>query len=266
MSIIEAMILGLVQGLTEFIPVSSSGHLAIVQSFYGNGVDHLLIQALDFGTILALLIYFRHKLLQIFKDVFFKKNYRLLRNVVLTTIPAAGLGFALATAIENNSFITKPAVVATFLLLVGILMIVLEKLPKLSPVADGEKLPAKRALTIGIAQTAALMPGVSRSGSTIITSRLMGLKPAQAAEYSFLVSIPIMLGLIAKLCLSSDDRAYMANHWQVLLAGNIAAFIAGMLAVTFLLNYLKKHPLTIFGWYRVVAGLVVLVLVALNVL
>ena len=266
MSIFEAIILGVIQGLTEFIPVSSSGHLAITQSFFGNGVDHLLIQALDFGTILALLIYFRHKLAQIFTDVFFKKNYRLLRNVILTTIPAGGLGFALATAIENNTFITKPAVVATFIVLVGIIMIILEKLPKLSPIADGEKLSSKRALTIGIAQTAALMPGVSRSGATIITSRLMGLKPAQAAEYSFLVSIPIMLGLIAKLCLSSDDRAYMADNWQVLVAGNIAAFIAGMLAVTFLLNYLKKHPLTIFGWYRVIAGSIVLFLVAINVL
>lgn len=266
MSIIESIILGLIQGITEFIPVSSSGHLAIAQNIMGGSVDHLLIQALDFGTILALLIYFRHKLVQMFKDVFFKKNYRLLRNIILTTIPAGGLGFMLAHAIENNSFITKPAVVATFILLVGAIMIVLEKLPRLSEVKSAEGLSSKRAFTIGLAQTAALMPGVSRSGSTIIASRLMGLKPAQAAEYSFLVSIPIMLGLIAKLCLGGDDRSYMAANWEILLAGNIAAFIAGICAVTFLLNYLKKHPLTIFGWYRVCFGAAVLLCVAVGLL
>lgn len=266
MNFIEAIILGLVQGITEFIPVSSSGHLALTQRFFGENVDHLLIQALDFGTILALLIYFRPKLIQMFQDVFYKKNYRLLRNIILTCLPAGLLGFLFANAIEASTWITQPALVASFIILVGIIMIVLEKLPKLSPVKDGEALNKKRAFTIGVAQSAALFPGVSRSGSTIITSRLMGLKPAQAAEYSFLVSIPIMLGLVLKLTLSSDDRAYMAANWQVLLVGNIAAFIAGILAVTFLLNYLKNHPLTIFGWYRVIVGSFALVLVALNIL
>ncbi|MGB4758756.1 MAG: undecaprenyl-diphosphate phosphatase [Candidatus Saccharimonadales bacterium] len=266
MNFIEAIILGLVQGFTEFIPVSSSGHLALTQRFFGENVDHLLIQALDFGTILALLIYFRPKLIQMFQDVFYQKNYRLLRNIILTCLPAGLLGFLFANAIEASAWITQPALVATFIILVGIIMIVLEKLPKLSPVKDGEALNKKRAFTIGVAQSAALFPGVSRSGSTIITSRLMGLKPAQAAEYSFLVSIPIMLGLVAKLTLSSDDRAYMAANWETLLVANIAAFVAGMIAVSFMLSYLKKHPLTIFGWYRVIVGSIALLLVALNVI
>lgn len=266
MSIFESIILGLVQGLTEFIPVSSSGHLVIAQALFGHASDHLLIQTLDIGTVLALIIFFRHKLLNLAREVFVKRNFRLLRNILIAAIPAGLVGLALANVIENSTLLGLPHVVAIGLISVGIVMIFVDTMPKKSAVKDGESLPVSRALVIGLAQTLALIPGVSRSGSTIVAGRLMGLNPQKAAEFSFLVSIPIMLGLIGKLLIKHNDRTYMLTHLQPVVIGNIAAFISGLLAVGFLMKFLSTHGLRGFGVYRVALGCLVLVLVGIGVL
>lgn len=259
MSIFEAIFLGFVQGITEFIPVSSSGHLVLAQSLFGSNIDHLLIQALDFGTTLALIIYFWPRLTDLARQVFVKKDYRLARNILITSIPAGVLGLLLANFIENSKVLVNPLVVAIMLALVGVLMIVVDKLPMKSKKASGRELSPRRALVIGLAQAFALIPGVSRSGSTIIASRVMGLGSKAAAEYSFMVSIPIMLGLLSKLLIKESDRAYLMSHLDIVIIGNIAAFISGMLAIKFMLTYLEKHGLSIFGWYRIALASVVVV-------
>lgn len=251
----DTVLLGIVQGVTEFIPVSSSGHLVLVQNFITGTPSHLFIQFLDIGTTLALLVFFRKRIWGILQDVCVKKNYRLARNLIITVLPAALIGFLLAGFIESNSFFVSPVVVATGLGVVGLVMVLLEKFPKASDVKDGESLPWWRALVIGLAQVFALIPGVSRSGSTIITGRLMGLDPKHSAEYSFLVSIPIMLGVIAKLMIS--DHAYFAENLGPVLISNLAAFIAGVLVIKFLMNYLSRHSLAAFGWYRIALSVVV---------
>ncbi len=251
MSIIEAIILGLVQGFTEFIPVSSSGHLVIAQNIMSGASDHLFIQALDFGTTLALVIYFWPKILDLFDRVVNKRDYRLARNIIITCIPAGLLGLLLADFIQKSTVLLSPLVVALMLAAVGVLMVIVDRLPKKSARETGADLSPRRALVVGLAQSFALIPGVSRSGSTIIASRVMGLSAKAAAEYSFMVSIPIMLGLIAKLFLKSSDRAYMAAHLDTLLIANVAAFIAAIFAIHFLLSYLSKHGLSLFGWYRI---------------
>lgn len=258
---IESVILGIIQGVTEFIPVSSSGHLVLAQNFFSGASDHLFVQFLDIGTTLALIIFFRKRIWKIILDVFVNKNYRLARNMIITIIPAGIIGFLFAKFIESNSFFGNPLVVATGLFVVGLIMIVLEKFPKLSDVSTGERLPWWRALIIGLAQVFALIPGVSRSGSTIIAGRLMGLKPGAAAEYSFLVSIPIMLGVMVKLFLS--DHAYFTEHAGLIIVSNIAAFIAGIFVIRFLMGYLSKHSLAVFGWYRVALAVVVVAVVLL---
>jgi undecaprenyl-diphosphatase len=257
----EAIILGLVQGLTEFIPVSSSGHLVLTQWLFGGKIDHLFIQALDFGTTLALIIYFRAKLKDLFVRVVCKKDYRLARNILITCIPAGLLGLLLGGFIEKSTVLLTPLVVALMLAAVGFLMITVDKLPKKSSRASGTELSPRRALVIGLAQAFALIPGVSRSGSTIVASRVMGLSSKAAAEYSFMVSIPIMLGLITKLLLKSSDRHYLVTNLDAVIIGNIAAFISAMIAIKFLLTYLSHHGLALFGWYRVaVASVVILAL------
>ena len=254
----EARILGLVQGVTEFIPVSSSGHLVLTQWLFGNDIDHLFIQALDFGTTLALIIYFFPKVKDMFYRIRVKKDYRLARNILITCIPAGVLGLLLADFIQKSTILLSPLVVALMLAAVGFLMIIVDKLPKKSAKTSGTELSPRRALVIGLAQAFALIPGVSRSGSTIIASRVMGLSSKAAAEYSFMVSIPIMLGLLTKLLLKESDRYYLITHLDLVIIGNIAAFLSSIVAIKFLLSYLSNHGLAVFGWYRVAVASVVI--------
>ena len=256
-----ALILGLIQGLTEFIPISSSGHLVIAQTFLSGAGDHLFLEFINIGTMLALFVFFRKRIWAILVDIFKHRNFRLARNIILTAVPAGVIGYVLAGFIEETPFFTSATVVVFTLAIVGIVMVVLEKLPKASPVENGEKLSAGRALGIGFVQTLALIPGVSRSGSTIIAGRLLGLKPAEAAEYSFLASLPIMLGVTVKVLAS--DHAYLTAHLGTLAFSNLIAFISGLLAVGFLMRYLAKHSLAVFGWYRI--GLAVVLAVILLV-
>jgi undecaprenyl-diphosphatase len=251
MSIIEAIILGLIQGLTEFIPISSSGHLVIAQTLFSGGSSHLFLEWINFGTLLALLVFFRQKIIQILIDVFEHKNYILARNIVITAVPAGIVGFLLADFIAATPFFNSAITVIFTLAIVGAIMVVVDKLPKASSIASGEKLSSGRALIIGLAQILALIPGVSRSGSTIIAGRLMGLRAAEAAEYSFLASLPIMFGVTLKLLMSSSDRQYLMDNLAVLTISNTFAFVAGLLAVGFLIRYLSNHSLALFGWYRI---------------
>lgn len=261
MTVIEAIVLGLLQGLTEFIPVSSSGHLVIGQYFFSGASDHLFLEWINLGTLLALVIFFRKRLIEIFLDITKKKNTRLLRNILITAIPAGVIGFIFADFIAETPFFNSIITVLCTLVVVGILMVVLDKLPILSSVKSGEKLPAGRALIVGLVQIFALIPGVSRSGSTIIAGRVMGLNAREAAEYSFLASLPIMCGVTLKLLASSTDRQYFIDHAGMLLLSNGVAFVSGWLAVGFLMNYLSRHSLAAFGWYRIgLAAVVALIL------
>lgn len=250
MNVVEAIILGLVQGLTEFIPVSSSGHLVIFQDFFSMAPDHLFIEFINFGTLLALLIYFRRRIVEICRDVLINRNFVLARNILITAIPAGAIGFFLSDLIETSPFFSSLTVVTITLAVVGAVMVLIDKLPKASPKEHGQNLSPTRAFWIGLAQVLALIPGVSRSGSTIIAGRVAGLSAAAAAEYSFLVALPIMIGVSIKLLVKSGDRAYLLEHLPILLLSNAVAFISGLIAVGFLMKYLSKHGLAIFGWYR----------------
>lgn len=264
MSIIEAIILGIIQGLTEFIPISSSGHLVIAQTFMNGASDHLFIEWINLGTVLALVIYFWPRIWGTIRDMVVKKDLRLALNIVIAMLPAGLVGFFFADVIEGNPFFGSVWTVVVTLAVVGALLVVVERLPKLSGISVLEKLPRPRALTIGLAQVAALIPGVSRSGSTIVAGRLMGLRAADAAEFSFLVSIPIMVGVIAKLLLKDGDRAYLLDNFWPLMTGNLAALISGLLAVGFLMRYLQTHSLAVFGYYRIALASVLLVVLLLQ--
>jgi undecaprenyl-diphosphatase len=200
--------------------------------------------------------------LQIILDITKHRNYRLARNILITALPAGIVGFLLAGFIEETPFFTSAVVVVFTLAIVGAVMVVLEKLPKLSPMEDGEKLPWWRALIIGGAQVLALIPGTSRSGSTIIAGRFMGLSAAEAAEYSFLASLPIMAGVTLKVLLTDGD--YLAAHLGTLTLANFFAFISGLLAVGFLMKFLSKHSLAVFGWYRIGLALVLATILLLQ--
>lgn len=249
MEYLVGIILGLIQGLTEFIPISSSGHLVIAQTFLSGASDHLLLEFLNIGTMLALFVFFRKRIAQIIRDIFIDRNYKLARNIILTSVPAGVVGFIFADYIAVTPFFGSAVVVVFTLAIVGIIMVIAEKLPHASPVKNGEALTPWRAFGIGIAQMIALIPGVSRSGSTILAGRFLGLSAKEAAEYSFLASLPIMMGVTLKVLIT--DSEYLIANFGVLLVSNVVAFLSGLLAVGFLMRYLSKHSLAVFGWYRI---------------
>lgn len=257
MSIIESIILGLIQGATEFIPISSSGHLVIAQYFMSGASDHLFLEWINIGTLLALVVYFWSKIVTIAGDIFIRRRYRLARNILITAIPAGLVGYLAADFISGSAFFGSVIVVIVMSALVGVVMVVLERLPKASAIKNGEALTIPRAFAIGAAQMIALIPGTSRSGATIIAGRLSGLSPKEAAEYSFLASLPIMMGVTLKVFLHDSD--YLFQNFDTLLIANIAAFVSGILAVGFLMRYLAHHSLAVFGWYRIILAVVLVV-------
>ena len=262
MNILESLVLGLTQGLTEFIPVSSSGHLEIIQRIIGTGGRaedfHFFLELINFGTLLALLIYYRKEILKILRQVFIKRDLHMALNLLITSIPAGIIGLLLSKFIEQQSFFSSLTTIAIAMGAVGLLMIFVNSLPHLSE-TDEEKLPHHRALVIGLAQVFALIPGVSRSGSTIITGRVMGMKSESAAKYSFLASLPIMLAVCGKSLISSSSRAYIGANWQMLLFSNLIAFISGLIALKVVMKFFKKEKsIPTFGYYRVILACILL--------
>lgn len=264
MSIVEGIILGAVQGLTEFIPVSSSGHLVVGQHFLGLPTLPVFDMLINFGTFLALVVYFRKRLWGIAVRLVTHHDIRLGRNLLISALPVLIAGALLKHVIENP-LIQNAWVVVVTLVAVGIIMVVLERLPRASTLTAHEDLTPKRALAIGLAQMCALIPGVSRSGSTIIAGRLTGLGYAQAAEYSFLLSIPVMFAVVMMGFLGHDGQQFIQQNFVLWLTSNIAAFICGMLAVGFMIRFLGKGNLVGFGWYRIIlAGIVAVMLLAIG--
>ncbi|MBR3164392.1 undecaprenyl-diphosphate phosphatase [Candidatus Saccharibacteria bacterium] len=262
MTFIDAFWLGLTQGLTEFIPVSSSGHLQIVRRLIDDdlGNFHLFLEFINLGTLLALIFFYRHRIKAIFRQIFHEHDYRFAINVILTSLPVATIGLIFSKFIENTPFFSYMAVIATMMALVGVLMINVDKLPKLSRLKDETKLTKKRALAIGCAQVFALIPGTSRSGTTIVAGRLVGLDSRAAAEYSFLASIPLMCGVVLKSFISGDSSAFIMENLPTLIFSNIVAFLVGLAAIHLVMNFLKKpHSLKVFGWYRVVIAAIVII-------
>ena len=257
MNILESTVLGLVQGITEFIPVSSSGHLEITQRILGAGGRaedfHFFLELINFGTLFALLFYYRQTIWEILQRVFVKKDYKLALNILITSIPAGIIGLVLSKVIEKLPFFSSLTTIGFAMGFVGLIMIFVNKLPHLSKLKDENELTPGRALAIGLAQTFALIPGVSRSGSTIITGRVMGLDSKSAAKYSFLASLPIMIAVCGKSLLSSSSRAYIASNLGMLLLSNLVAFISGLIALQIIMKYFKKeNSIPSFGVYRVI--------------
>ena len=179
-------------------------------------------------------------------------------NLLITSIPAGIIGLLLSKFIEQQGFFSSLTTIAIAMGAVGLVMIFVNSLPHLSE-TDENKLPHQRALIIGLAQVFALIPGVSRSGSTIIAGRVMGMKSAAAAKYSFLASLPIMLAVCGKSLISSSSRAYIGANWQMLLFSNLVAFVSGLIALKVVMKFFKKESsIPTFGYYRVILACILL--------
>jgi undecaprenyl-diphosphatase len=269
--LLEALVLGVVQGLTEFLPISSTGHLILTENLLGipEGKFGLPFDAaIHLGTLAAVLIYFRDTVRRIIAAWFASlpglnwsrtPESRLAWLLVLGTIPAAIAGVLIESTAENE--LRDPVIVAAMLLLFCIPMVLAERLGNGSrAVAD---VTPKDALLLGAAQSVALIPGVSRSGITISTGMLAGLRREEAASFAFLLSAPVIAGAGGKQLFDLlRDGNGAAGGIDVYLAGLVTAAIVGYAAVAFLMRYLRTNSLMIFVAYRVVLGLIVLALVA----
>lgn len=264
MTVIEGVLLGALQGVTEFIPVSSSGHLVVAQHFLGITPSAIFDSLINLGTFFALVIYFRRQLVELMKRLVIHHDSRLARNLIISAIPVLAVGF-LAKGIIEGPLIQSAWVVVVTLVVVGVIMVVLERLPRASQIKTYEQLSPKRALAIGLAQMCALVPGVSRSGSSIIAGRLTGLSYAQAAEYSFLLSIPVMFAVVLLGFVGQEGREFISQNFWLWLTSNLAAFIFGLCAVGFMLRFLAKGSLVGFGWYRIgLAAITAIVLIMMS--
>lgn len=263
MSVIEAIVLGIVQGLTEFLPVSSSGHLLILQRWLGvEGTGLTFDVALHLGTLFALLLYFWNDLTQLIRASSKpSKERRLLLLLGLATVPAAILGYLLEDAAEST--FRSPLLVAINLSVFGALMLAAEAFAKrYNRPREILNISRKQAMIMGFAQSLAIVPGVSRSGSTITAGLAAGLDRIAATRFSFLLGIPIIAGAAAKVLLSSEGLASVRADKDIFAIGVATAFLSGLLAIKFMLSYLAKHDLSVFAYYRfVVAGIIILTLV-----
>lgn len=250
MSIFEAIILGLVQGLTEFIPVSSSGHLVLLHEVFGiteNGLQFDV--ALHVGTLLALVIFFKKDITALARGLFVKNDHsKISRFIIVATVPAVIVGILLQDAAEGS--FRSQTVVASTLFIGGVLMLLVEWWAKThKPSVKLKQTSLKQALLMGVAQAAAIIPGVSRSGITITTGLFTGLTRVAATRFSFLLAIPITFGAILKVLFT--DGTSLEGEWSMFAVGIATAFISGLFAIKFLLRFLAKHTLKTFAYYRI---------------
>jgi undecaprenyl-diphosphatase len=268
MTILQAVILGIVQGLTEFLPISSSAHLVLVPALLGwtipadfNFIFDVLVQV---GTLAAVIIFFWKDILEILSAVvrgllsrtpFKEPQARLGWFVILATIPAGIFGLLVKPLVE--SAFSSPTATALMLIVTAVILFVCERIGK--PERSLDKINWQDALWIGLAQAIAIFPGISRSGSTIGAGLLRNLKRESAARFSFLMSIPIMLATGVLEVKDFIGQSNLSAYLPALIAGILAAAIVGYLAIRWLLGYLNKHSLYVFSIYCLIAAAIVLV-------
>lgn len=260
MGIIDVVILAIVQALTEFIPVSSSGHLLAIEKLTSVEGSLALDVMLHFGTLLALVAYFWPKLLEILQDLLSGKSTHLLQSLIITSVPAVLAGFFFEDFLADDA--RNIGIVIFMLAFIGIIMIFSESFFATNRLKNNlEKLPRKSAFIIGLGQALALIPGTSRSGMTILAGRLQGLSNQHAAEYAFLAGIPVIFGASLKTILDGEARAQITDQPMLVLLGITLAAVVGWFALGTLIRYLSNKGLAVFGWYRLALAAVLLIIV-----
>lgn len=267
MGILEAVLLGVVQGVTEFLPISSTGHLILAREVFGLSASNALAfdALLHLATAAAVIVYFFNDLWQLLQTALRKlgrlpvneKDLTLLYALVVGTVPAVILGLLLESTMET--VFRNPLLVAGVLILGSCLFIYAEWFYHKNPQIN--EMTVKNGLKIGLFQALALIPGMSRSGATISGAMLLGFTRSEAARFAFLLAVPVILGAGAKKLIEligSPD----AVPWQAVMVGAAAAFVTGLLAVHFMLSFVRRNTLWPFIWYRLIlAGFVIFIVV-----
>lgn len=266
LEIIKVIILGIVEGITEWLPISSTGHMILVNEIIKLNVSpefwEMFEVVIQLGAIMAVVVLYFSKLnpFSSKKSTEQKKDtWTLWFKVLVAVIPAGIIGVLFDDVIDEYFY--NYVTVAVMLILYGILFIVIERRNRLqskkTTVSEFAGLSYKTALLIGVFQVLALIPGTSRSGATIIGAMLLGCSRYIAAEFTFFLAIPVMCGA-SLLKIVKYGFAFSSYELLVLLLGMVIAFLVSILAIKFLMGYIKKNDFTVFGWYRIVLGIIVL--------
>ncbi len=254
MNLIQAIIIAIVEGLTEFLPVSSTGHMIITTSIMGISADEftkLFTIAIQFGTILSVLFLYWKKFFQ---------SVNFYWKLFVGFIPSAVFGLLLSDFID--SLLENVIVVAIMLLLGGIVFILIDSWMKKSETKIEEELSYAKVLKIGFFQCIAMIPGVSRSAATIIGGITQGLSKRQAAEFSFFLAVPTMFAATAKKMFDfyQDGITITNDQWLLLGVGNLVGFIVAIIAIKSFINFITKNGFKLFGWYRIIVGATIIIL------
>ena len=266
MKYIDTILLGIIQGLSEFLPISSSAHLMIFRDIFGIGkfiVDDLEMCfdiSLHLGTLLAILIYFFRDFVRMFLRGIIKgpkdKEGKLLYYVIVATIPAAILGLLFDDIVESY-FRTNYLLIIVALVVMGILLYIFDI--KKEDTNSLKKMTWLDAILIGLAQCLALIPGFSRSGTTITMARIRKINRVDAAKFSFYLSFPVTLGAVVLKFIKGDMMNLILYDKTVFIIGVTTSFIIGLIVIKFLLKFLDKHEYNIFMWYRLILSMIILV-------
>ena len=258
MDVFYAIILGIVQGLTEFLPISSTAHLLITEHLFGLSPKTYGVgfnASIQLGTTFAVIWFFRKDLWGIVSRWKDPKERNLFWMLVIATIPALAVGYLVKDNID--SITTLPVIFATFVI-GGIIFLITERVAKVRKTAD--QATRKDALIIGLCQILALIPGTSRSGSTIVPAMLLGLQRAEAARFSFLLSIPVIAaaGFYETLHVAKTG---VGGRLDLIAIGGVTAFVVGYFSIKYLIRYLAHHKLNIFAYYRFIVAALILILI-----
>ena len=266
--LLKAIVLGIVQGITEWLPISSTGHMILVNELMPltvladaaankEFVDTFMV-VIQFGSILAVLLLYFHKLNPFSprKNAYEKRStIDLWLKVIVAVVPAGIIGVLFDDLID--AYFYNPITVAAMLILYGVAFLIIENRHRRPSVTSFEKMSYKTALAIGVFQVLALIPGTSRSGATILGAVLLGCSRGIAAEFSFFLAVPVMFGA-SLLKLIKMKIAFSLATASVLIVGMVVAFIVSVFAIRFLMGYIRKHDFKAFGVYRIVLGILVL--------
>ena len=261
-SLFDALVLGVLEGLTEFIPVSSTGHLLLAGHFLGfDSASRTFEVVIQLGAILALTSVFAVKVTQLFIAARHDDAARRsIVSVALAFVPAVVVGLLAHDFIKTVLFET-PMLIAIMLIVGGVILLYVDRYAPPPKVTEIEDIPLSTAFKIGVVQCLAMIPGVSRSGATIVGAMMMGVGKRAAAEFSFFLSMPTMAGAFAyDLMKNRDilDSQAMGN----IVVGFVCAFIAALIVVKWLLNYVSKHGYALFAWWRIIVGTLALLALA----
>lgn len=273
--ILKSILYGIVEGITEWLPISSTGHMILLEEILPMNVSKsfwsMFLVVIQLGAILAVVLLYWHKIFPFKKNregkyVSVKSIWILWSKILVATIPAAIIGLALDDWIDAHLY--NGFVVAVMLILVGIAFIYIENRNKdMKPtVTNLQSISYKDAIIIGLFQViAAVLPGTSRSGATIIGGLLIGISRGVAAEFTFFLAIPVMFGA-SLLKLIKFGLAFSMVEFFILIIGMLVAFVVSIFVIRFLMSYIKKHDFKVFGWYRIILGIIVLVFFAIRAL